>query len=418
MNNMKTTRSKRSIHLDPVGGMAGDMFIAAVLDAFPELRDGMMASIRAAGLPPAIGLELEGHRDHALTGLIFAISEAQCDGGNGHHHRTFSDIRRQLQNSALAGDVCLGAVAMFTLLAQAEARVHGMSVEEVSFHELGEWDSIADIVGAAFLICELDATWSVGPLPLGGGRVDTAHGSLPVPAPATALLLEGFSCFDDGISGERVTPTGAVILRHLGANRTRDMVARELCGSGTGFGSRKMPGLSNVLRLLVFQDMGPGREDQDRIAEILFEVDDQTPEDLALGLDRLRSHTAVRDVLQVPAFGKKGRMTTHVRVLADPLQVRQVCDVCLEQTTTIGLRYQILDRVTLQRREQALDLDGRSIAVKAVMRSAGATVKAEADDIAGVPGGYAARDRVRRLAEDMFRSGGGDAEGSQSSSDN
>jgi uncharacterized protein (DUF111 family) len=175
-----------------------------------------------------------------------------------------------------------------------------------------------------------------------------------------------------------------------------------------------MPGLSNVLRLLVFQDMGPGREDQDRIAEILFEVDDQTPEDLALGLDRLRSHTAVRDVLQVPAFGKKGRMTTHVRVLADPRQVRQVCDVCLEETTTIGLRYQILDRITLQRREQALDLDGRSIAVKEVRRSAGATVKAEADDIAGVPGGYAARDRVRRLAEDMFRSGGGDAEGWQS----
>lgn len=395
--------SVKHIHLDAVGGVAGDMFIAAVLNAFPELREGMVAAIRAAGLPQDMGIDIEAHRDHALMGLKFAISEAGHKAEAAHHHRTFRDIRDALQESGLTAPVRTEAIAMFTLLAGAEAQVHGMSVDAVGFHELGEWDSIADIVGAAFLISELNANWSVGPLPLGGGRVATAHGSLPVPAPATALLLEGFECFDDGVSGERVTPTGAVILRHLGANQARGRGSRRLLCGGTGFGTRSLPGLSNVLRLLAYEEEKPIGQEQDRIAEILFEVDDQTPEDLATGLDKLRAHAAVRDVLQFPAFGKKGRMTTHVRVLADPQQISAVCDACLEETTTIGLRYHVLERVILQRQELAVDVDGRSIGLKAISRSGGITVKAEADDIAGIVGGHDARTRLRRDADEVFR---------------
>lgn len=403
MSDSGQAMSAKYIHLDAVGGVAGDMFIAAVLNAFPELREGMVKAIRAAGLPRDIGIDIEAHQDHALTGLKFTVSEQGHKAEAAHHHRTFSDIRNALNESALTAPVLSETLAMFTLLAGAEAQVHGMSVDAVGFHELGEWDSIADIVGAAFLISELNANWSVGPLPLGGGRVATAHGSLPVPAPATALLLEGFECFDDGVSGERVTPTGAVILRHLGANQARGRGGRTLVCGGTGFGSRSLPGLSNVLRLLAYEEAKPIGQERDRIAEILFDVDDQTPEDLATGLDNLRAHSAVRDVLQLPAFGKKGRMTTHVRVLADPLQISAVCDACLEETTTIGLRYQVLDRVILQRQELAVDVDGRSIGVKAVSRSSGITVKAEADDIAGIVGGHDARSRLRRDADEVFR---------------
>jgi len=403
MSDCGKAMSVKYIHLDAVGGVAGDMFIAAVLDAFPGLEEGMVQAIRAAGLPADIGIDLAAHRDHALTGLKFAISEAGHQAEGAHHHRTFSDIRDALQKSRLAESVRAEAIAMFTLLAGAEAQVHGMSVDAVGFHELGEWDSIADIVGAAFLIVELNASWSVGPLPLGGGRVATAHGSLPVPAPATALLLEGFECFDDGVGGERVTPTGAVILRHLGANQARGRGSRRMLSGGTGFGTRSLSGLSNVLRLLAYEEAEPTAQDQDRIAEILFEVDDQTPEDLATGLEKLRTHSAVRDVLQIPAFGKKGRMTTHVRVLADPLQISAVCDACFEETTTIGVRYQVLDRVILQRQELQLDVDGRSIGVKAVSRSGGITVKAEADDIAEIVGGHDARSQLRRDADEVFR---------------
>jgi uncharacterized protein (TIGR00299 family) protein len=402
MNEPNGPVTRMHIHLDPVGGAAGDMFIAAVLDAFPGLREGMEAAIRAAGLPAGIGIELRPHKDHALTGNTFAITEVGPVGHSHHHHTRFADITLQLQAADLSEDVRAAAIGMFTLLAGAEAQVHGMPVNEVSFHELGEWDSIADIVGAAFLACQLQASWSVGPLPLGGGRVATAHGSLPVPAPATALLLEGFECFDDGVAGERVTPTGAVILRYLQANRPRGAAARSLCGGGTGFGSRVLPGMSNVLRLLAFEESAATAHERDRIAEILFEVDDQTPEDLATGLSRLREHPAVRDVLQLPAFGKKNRMAAHIRVLADPAQLERVCDACFEETTTIGLRYQVLDRIKLQRTQVEAEVDGRQVGVKLVQRSSGVTAKPEADDIGSAAGGREAREALRHRASEAL----------------
>src|SRR5690606_3343238 len=160
------------------------------------------------------------HRDHALTGLRFRVVEPhdpQALAGAAHHpHTPFADIRARLQASALAAPVKQRAIAIFTELAQVEAQVHGKTVDTVSFHELGEWDSIADIVGAAYLIDALSpASWSVSALPLGRGRARTAHGALPIPTPATVLLLKGFEFVDDGLEGERVTPTGAAILKHL-----------------------------------------------------------------------------------------------------------------------------------------------------------------------------------------------------------
>ena len=125
----------------------------------------------------------------------------------------------------------------------------------MSFHELGGWDSIADIVGAAALIAALPgATWSVSTLPLGRGRTKTAHGLLPVPSPAAARLLEGYEFVDDGLAGERVTPTGAAILKHLNATQSAQRIPRRLLRSGYGFGTKVFRGISNVLRVLVFED--------------------------------------------------------------------------------------------------------------------------------------------------------------------
>ena len=130
--------------------------------------------------------------------------------------------------------------------------MHGTRADEVCFHEIGAVDSIADVVGAAFVIESLGATgWSVGALPLGRGRVETAHGIMPVPAPATTVLLEGFPVHDDGIEGERVTPTGAAILRYLQPDMEALAPAGKLLTSGMGFGSRVLPGQPNVLRALV-----------------------------------------------------------------------------------------------------------------------------------------------------------------------
>ena len=393
------------IQLDAVGGVAGDMFIAAVLDAFPNLRDGMVSAIRAAGLPVEVHLGLAEHRDHALTGLRFRVTEpretAALPGAHHHPHTPYAAIRAQLQASALEPAVKEHAVGIFSLLAGAEARVHGKTVDTVSFHEVGEWDSIADIVGAAFIIDALaPATWSVSALPLGRGRVRTAHGLLPVPTPATVLLLEGFEFVDDGLEGERVTPTGAAILRHLGCSQAGGRKSRKLLRTGIGFGTRTFPGLSNVLRVLAFEEARAG-SGGDEVAQILFEVDDQTPEDLAIAIDKLRAQPSVLDVLQTPAFGKKGRMTMHIQVLADPADLENVFDACFNETTTIGLRYQVLQRRKLSRTGRTVEAGGRRVRVKVTERPAKTTAKIEADDLLNVIGGRAEREQLRRDAEQV-----------------
>jgi uncharacterized protein (TIGR00299 family) protein len=395
------------IHLDAVGGVAGDMFIAGMLDAFPDLRDGMLAAIRAAGVPAEVHVGIAQHQDHALTGLRFRVLEPRMPqslvGATHHPHTPFADVRDGLQASALAPAVCAQALGIFTVLAQAEARVHGKNLDTVSFHELGEWDSIADIVGSAFLIDAFSsdgvaATWSVSTLPLGRGKVKTAHGMLPIPSPATVLLLEGFEFADDGLEGERVTPTGAAILRHLNCTQIPARRARRLLRTGIGFGSKTFAGISNVVRVLAFEET---REPYaaDEVAQVQFEVDDQTPEDLAIALDRLRAHPCVLDVLQTPAFGKKGRMTMHIQLLAEIADLDAVFDACFSETTTIGLRYAILQRRKLVRASTTVEAAGRQMRVKVTERPGRQSAKVEADDLLNVIGGRAERERLQREAE-------------------
>jgi uncharacterized protein (TIGR00299 family) protein len=401
------------IHLDAIGGVAGDMFVAAVLDAFPDLRDGMLGAIAAAGLPSGIVCRVVEHRDEVLTGLRFLVEEpayrereagSRYLGPAEHRHIPFREIRARLQSANLSAGVKQRAVAIFTALAEVEGKVHGMATEDVTFHELGGWDSIADMVGAAFLMDALDATWSVSALPKGNGRVPTDHGWLPVPTPATTLLLQGFELFDDGLAGERITPTGAAILKHLAAAQSSDRAPRRLLRTGTGFGTKTFPGLSNVLRLLVFENATSALAG-DRVAQVEFEIDDQTPEDLAIALDRLRAHPAVIDVLQMSAFGKKGRMAAHIQILAEPDNLESVFDVCFAETTTLGLRWQLIERRILERAHETVDVDGRSVRVKTAQRPGALTAKAESDDLLSLKGGRVEREGVRRAAEKAGSSG-------------
>ncbi|WP_342163769.1 LarC family nickel insertion protein [Methylobacterium sp. SD21] len=407
------------IHLDALGGVAGDMVVAALLDAFPEHEAGVARSVRAAlaeAVPDAAGsvaCTLSAHSDGILTGRRFAVTrdgrpaeENGHDHGHHHHghhhhhaHRHWAEIRDGLRRADLAPEVARHALAIFGHLAEAEARVHGIPVDRVAFHEVGAWDSIADIVATAHIVAALGASaWTVSALPLGGGRVKTQHGSLPVPAPATTLLLDGFALIDDGIQGERVTPTGAAILRHL-CGTARVPGARVLARSGTGFGTRRLPGISNCLRILAFEE-GAGSQPAGarEIGIVEFEVDDQTAEDLAQGLDRIRAHEAVLDAVQMPVFGKKGRMMTHVRVLTRADAIDAVIGACFRETTTIGLRYRKEAGIALERDSVSVEAEGREVRVKRVARPGGRTAKAEADDaLAGED--HAARARLRRAAE-------------------
>jgi len=415
------------VHLDPIGGVAGDMFAAAALDLHPEWEAPLRADLDAAGFAPYAQIGVSPHRDAALTGRRFEVREIDPDAPD---HRRFRQIRELLAGGALPARVRDRAVAIFTLLAQAEGRVHGVAPDEVSFHEVGAWDSIVDVVTAAWLVERLGVpSWSCTPLPMGSGRVQSAHGRLPLPAPAAALLLEGFPLVQDEHQGERVTPTGAAIVRHLTPSFEPLRAPRRLAGVGVGFGTRRIAGLSNVLRMLAFEAAdatdvpadapaadAPGR---DAVALIGFEVDDQTPEDLAVALERLRAEPAVRDVVQWPVSAKRGRLASHVQVLAAPEQLDAVLARCFSETTTLGLRWQIVERAVLARGEQEVvlgeDLGADRARVKWAARPGGVrTVKPAMEDLAATAGGHPERERRRRrLSEHAL----GAAEGSRRSGD-
>jgi uncharacterized protein (TIGR00299 family) protein len=386
------------LHLDPVGGIAGDMFVAALLDAWPDHAEAVIGAVRAVGLGDEIQVEHRPHRDEVLVGSRFSVTRSER-AADHHEHVHWRDLRGRLRAAPLEAGVSARVLDIFSHLAEAEAGVHGVPVDDATFHEVGAWDSIADIVAAAFLIEAIDVGyWSIGALPLGGGRVRCAHGDLPVPAPATLRLLEGFAFHDDGRMGERVTPTGAAILKHLKPSSGASPAQGRLLRTGHGFGTRRLDGISNVLRAIAFE--GPPDQAElpaaDSVAVLSFEIDDQTPEDLAIGLDRLRANDAVLDIVQTPVFGKKGRLSTSLRLLVLPDVVDAVIEACFAETTTLGLRWHVEHRAVLQRSMARSD-DG--IAVKLAGRPGGrVTAKAESDDIAAIAG-HAERDRTRRSAE-------------------
>ena len=500
------------VQLDPVGGIAGDMFSAAVLDAWPEFEPALVAALERAGIDAVATVERVDHTDHVLTGSRFAVHETAASGhegrlparpdhdahegggqgpgdaasrhrhppgggtgphahdagggdgdrtrspgdaasrhrhppggdtgphghdagggGNGDGDRTsrgpghvlphplYRDIRALLGEAELESGVRARALDVFARLAAAESAVHGVPVEEVSFHEVGACDSIADVVCAAWLIERLDATWSCGPLPIGRGRVETSHGRIPIPAPATVELLRGMLVEQDAHHGERVTPTGAAIVAHLAPSFEPLPGPMRLDRCGTGFGTSRLPGASNVLRLLAFDTAvdasgigrvgGPGGPAyRERIAVCEFEVDDQTGEDLALALDRFRDLEGVLDVSSHAMHAKKGRLAMHVRLLVGAAAVEPVIDSCFRETTTLGVRWHEVSRVALPRESAKVTVEGRSIRVKSALRPGGVrTSKAEIDDLAPTAGGHAVRERVRASAERTGPDDGGRA---------
>jgi pyridinium-3,5-bisthiocarboxylic acid mononucleotide nickel chelatase len=405
--------SARHIHIDPVGGIAGDMFAAAMLDAFPALGDGLLDALRKAGLADDVIVRWERVTDEVLAGTRFAVDDPRERKGprppyaalapghaqHAHHeHVPFTQLRDRIAASGLPALVVARALDIFTRVARAEAEVHGFAdVDAVVLHEVGAMDSVADIVAAAWLIENAQASsWSCASLPLGSGTVTTAHGVLPIPAPATAVLLRGLPVHDDGRPGERVTPTGAAIVASLVSPMTRARPRGTLRATGTGWGTKRFPGLPNVVRVLeLIAETQVARE---VISALSFDIDDQPAEDLAIALDHLRATDGVLDVLQAPAFGKKGRMVSQVRVLVRSDVENAVVDACLRETTTLGVRIERVERAVLAREEITRDVDGANVRVKRVTRPDGVTAKADSDDVAALPSA-ARRARAKRNAE-------------------
>ena len=338
------------LHLDPLGGVAGDMLVAALWELAPAFR--AQPSLAALGVPPSLEVTLEPGHDAGFAGSRLAIR-----GQAAPPPRGAEALLAFVAEAPLPDAVRSRVTDMLERLALAEARVHGLALAEVHFHELASWDTLIDLT-------------------------------------LSAALLEGLRFVDDGIGGERVTPTGAAILAHL-APCPRLPGRPALVRSGSGFGTRRLPDRANQLRALLFEATG-STNDGDEIARIRFEIDDQSGEDLATGLDAVRATDGVVDVVAWPVFGKKGRIATAVQVLARPTALAGAIEACFAQTTTIGLRHDRVARAVLERRATEVE----DVPVKEVRRPGGrATRKVEADAVAARAGDAAARAALRRRLE-------------------
>ncbi len=380
-----------AIHLDLVGGLAGDMFVAALVDALPALEPPVLAAVEA--LRPADSARpaftthdsagLRARRFGLATGYRHATRRPAMPHGDDTVHGTSSAaIRARIAAAPLPQATRDHALALLTLLAEAEAGVHGVAPDAVHFHELADWDSLMDLAAAGCIAAELaGARWSASAPPLGNGQVQTAHGLLPVPTPATAALLTGYAWHDDGVGG--------------GAR-----AAGRLVGIGTGAGTRALPGLPNVTRALVFATSAPLPLDEaetDSVAVLEFDIDDMTGEEIALAAERLRALAGVLDVSLANRSGKKGRPVTEMRLLSAPAAATAVAQACFRETSTLGLRLREERRQILRRSDVRLQLDERAVTVKLAQRPDGETSgKAAHDDTADGASLAARRQRRER----------------------
>jgi uncharacterized protein (TIGR00299 family) protein len=369
------------LHIDPVGGAAGDMFIAAMLHVFPDLTERVLADV-AMVLPPEVGrATLSDHVASGITARRFEL-ELAPDGTAARHgaDTTYRAMRELLENTPLSEGTAQAACAILHRIAEAEARVHDIPIDRVHFHEIADWDALMDVTAAGSLCAALaGATFSLAALPLGSGLVDTAHGKLPVPAPATALILEGYDWHDDGVPGERVTPTGAAILAHVTGGRPVSLrPPGRLRGTGSGAGARVMKGLPNILRVGVF-DVQRGEFQHDRLIQLACDIDDMTGEELGAAIQALRREAGVVDVVSLNGMGKKSRPVVRLELLTQEAEADVIAARLFDLTSTLGLRRTVVDRLTLPR--ETVTVCG--IRCKRAQRPSGLeTIKAESDDLA------------------------------------
>ena len=386
----------KEYHMDAVGGIAGDMFVAALLDLRPDLWKKCADAITLMRFPDNVKAVLERYDDKIFCGHRFYVNGVRENSFEGHSdHTHWSDIKEKIEESGLSKDVSEVTIKIFTLLAEAEAFVHGIEVENVSFHEVGAYDSLIDIISAAVIISSLSPChWFIGLIPKGSGLVSSDHGALPVPAPATVNLLEGFLLVDDEEVGERVTPTGAAILRYLNPSQKHHSNPIKLVGAGVGFGARKLKSRSNILRVVSFDRLESGLRG-DQVDVLRCEIDDQTAEDLAVAIDNLRQISGVIDVCQWSVFAKKGRIASALQILVEPFIADDVINRLFDETTTLGVRISRQNRKIVLR--ESVEIDG--VRVKIVRRPAGESAKAEMDDIKNEKL-QQGRFKVRRKVED------------------
>jgi uncharacterized protein (TIGR00299 family) protein len=387
--------------LDPAAGISGDMTLGALIDAGAPRR-WLEALPGRLGFPEVrvrIGRE---HRGSLATTRVEFLVDA--DGHGRHVHELVTIIR----NAPVSDAVRQRAVQAMELIGEAEGRVHGLPARDVHLHEVGAVDAVLDLVGAVEGFEELgvEAIYHRPPA-LGSGWIESAHGRLPVPAPATAHLLEGLEVAHGGpVEGEATTPTGAALLRVLSAGEppARWRAVR----TGWGAGTRDPAAYPNALRLTLAETAAEAGD----IEVLSTDVDDFNPEYLEPLREAAFAAGAVECVAW-PTQGKKGRVSLRIETLAPPDRADAVAEALFRHSTTAGLRRHRVTRVTLRRREMTVELETDiRVRIKVWDGPDGARLKAEYDDVLAAAtrldrAPLAVAREAERLAHDLLENGRG-----------
>jgi uncharacterized protein (TIGR00299 family) protein len=365
---------RRLLHLDAFSGIAGNMFLGALLDLGLPRRD-LEADLAGLGLD--FRLKVRRVKRRGLAGRYVAV-EAPGGSRRHAHGREFRQIVALLRRARLDSSVRRRALEIFELLGRAQARVHGVSLDRVHFHEVGAVDALVDVTGAAIGLERLEvAVVTASPVALGsGGRIETQHGRLPVPAPATLELLRGLPTVPAHVEWETVTPTGAAILRAV-AETFGPLPAMTVEAIGHGAGDDREGPVPNLLRAVLGRSGGAGA---DRICLIETNLDDLVPEHFDHLLERLLEAGALDVSLQHLQM-KKNRPGYLVRALARPSERLAVARALFTESTAIGVRVSESDRIVLEREQRRVDTPYGRIRVKRVWDPEGRVwVSAEYDD--------------------------------------
>ena len=326
---------------DLIGGISGDMFAAALLDL------GLPLPLLKSELKKIPSLHFEIKAGKRMAGSIRA-TRFQVVFGNTKKEgaRSWSDIRKLIDRSRLAPDVKETGAKIFSRLAQAESKIHGVPVDKIHFHEVGATDSIIDIMAAAIGCSYFRIeSFHFSKIPLGRGIVSTAHGRLPIPGPATLELLKDLPVEWTQLEGETVTPTGAAIISTLGT-RFGAPTTMSIKKIGYGSGTKEWADRPNLFRLVLGNDESGWHGEEMVVMET--NIDDMNPEFYDYVFDRLFAAGA-RDVFLTPIQMKKNRPGTLLRVLAEPAKREELARILFRETSTIGVRFHAVNRIILER---------------------------------------------------------------------
>jgi len=381
----------RVLYFDCFSGVAGDMVLGALLDAglpFESLK-AALGSLALDGCDVNVRRVVRA----GVSATKFVVQE-NGEENSAHRHRHLAGIFKLIDGSALSPEGRDRAKAMFQRLAEAEAAIHDMPVEKVHLHEVGAVDSIIDIVGAVYALDWFHADRVVcSPLNVGGGMVKSAHGMIPVPAPATVKLLGDAPIYSGDVQKELVTPTGALIVSSYAAS-FGPVPAMRIEQVGYGAGDNDFPSTPNVLRVLIGESVTAGDavrlkpdttyelSPSTRVVVIECEIDDMNPQIFGVLMEKLYAAGAL-EVFYVPVQMKKNRPGTLLTVVAPPGLRPAVSEIIFRESTTIGLRYSEVDRECLVREHVNVETPVGTVRMKLAWRD-GTLVNAvpEFDDCA------------------------------------